>query len=137
MVDAPASETTKGSRGYDREKRSVPAGVDGDGLCAIEDRWQARKMTSGRREERRHHRHHGVDVPNRVPGKARKCCAIGSPCLSVAYPPYMSALCGEKLAGLQPRVKAKSDLRRTFHQRFERVACMHVDRRRSAGRHKQ
>src|SRR5687767_4000842 len=119
MVDAPVSETTKGSRGYDRGKRSMRGGIEGDGRCATEDRWQARKMTSGRREERKHYRHHGVDVPNRVPGRARKCCAIGSPCLSVAYPLYVSAMCGEKLAGLQSRVKAKSDLRRAFHQRFE------------------
>ena len=56
--------------------------------------------------------------------------------LERCVPPYVSAMCGEKLAGLQSRVKAKSDLRRAFHQRFERVAGMHVGRRRNAGRHK-
>ena len=66
--------------------RTVVTRVDGDGLCTTEDQRLAEEAAAEVGEEREHHRHYGVDMPCRVPGETPGCWAVGSPCLSAAYP---------------------------------------------------
>jgi hypothetical protein len=58
-----------GGRGWDCSRNAA----DFDGLRTIEDQWLATKAATEVREERKHHRHHGVgvSVPDSITPRGR------------------------------------------------------------------